>query len=254
MNSYEQKLAARKARYEDRADRAREQSVAGHQQARDMAAVIPFGQPILVGHHSETRDRNYRGRIHRKFERSFEAQKKAEHYDAKAASVGKGGISSDDPDAVAKLKAKLAKAEQDQATMKAANKAIRKGDDDALRALGMNDSQIAKLKQPDFAGRVGFPDYALTNNNANIRRMRQRVTGLEAREGAETNEREVNGARVVENVEENRIQLFFEGKPAVEIRTALKRQGFRWSRYNGCWQRHLNDAGRHAARAFLEPL
>ena len=45
-----------------------------HTDARDMASIIPFGQPILVGHHSEKRDRNYRGRIHKKFERSFEAQ------------------------------------------------------------------------------------------------------------------------------------------------------------------------------------
>ncbi len=273
MNPYEQKQAARKARYEDRANRARQESAATHQQARDMASIIPFGQPILIGHHSETRDRNYRGRIHRKFERSFEAQKKAEHYDAKAEAVGKGGISSDDPEAVTKLQTKLDKAERQQELMKAANKAVRAAyktgireggpaDDIATfigalkRATGhdFSEARARELMAPDFAGRRGFPDYALTNNNANIRRMKERMKSFEASAGAETTEREVDGVRVVENVEENRVQLFFDGKPAAEIRTALKSQGFRWARSNGCWQRHLNNAGRHAVRSFLETL
>ena len=66
-------------------------------------SVIPFGQPILVGHHSETRDRNYRKRIHGQLpEERFDASKKAKRRSAeRAASVGKGGISSDDPEAVA---------------------------------------------------------------------------------------------------------------------------------------------------------
>ena len=38
-----------------------------------MASVIPFGQPILVGHHSERRDRSYRDRIRSTEDRAVDA-------------------------------------------------------------------------------------------------------------------------------------------------------------------------------------
>ena len=38
--------------------------------AHTMADGIPFGQPILVGHHSEQRDRNYRERIRNHFDKA----------------------------------------------------------------------------------------------------------------------------------------------------------------------------------------
>lgn len=44
--------------------------------ARDMAVQTPFGQPILVGHHSENRDRNFRDRIHNTFGKAFAEQNK----------------------------------------------------------------------------------------------------------------------------------------------------------------------------------
>ena len=53
--------------------------------ASDRARMIPFGQPILVGHHSEGRDRNFRKKIHRGFERAYEAGQKADHYERRAA-------------------------------------------------------------------------------------------------------------------------------------------------------------------------
>jgi hypothetical protein len=107
MNSYEEKQEARKQRYLERADKARQESADKYNQAKSMAAVIPFGQPYLVGHHSEKRDRNYRDRIHNTFGKAFAAQDKAQHYKDKAASVGMGGISGDDPEAVIKLRAQL---------------------------------------------------------------------------------------------------------------------------------------------------
>lgn len=43
--------------------------------ATDMASVIPMGQPILIGHHSEKRDRRYREKIHDTMGRSVDKQK-----------------------------------------------------------------------------------------------------------------------------------------------------------------------------------
>ena len=65
---------------------------------------------------------------------------------------------------------------------------------------------------------------------------------------------EALGRRRVENVEENRVQIVFPGKPDYETRRLLKSNGFRWSRYNMAWQRHLNNAGRWAAERMTEQI
>ena len=48
-----------------------------YNEAKKMASVIPFGQPILIGHHSEKKDRNFRGKIHNKFKKAFLLSDKA---------------------------------------------------------------------------------------------------------------------------------------------------------------------------------
>lgn len=50
----------------------------------------------------------------------------------------------------------------------------------------------------------------------------------------ENKEYSIGEINVVENYSENRIQLFFDGKPDEATRKELKRNGFRWSGYNGC--------------------
>lgn len=89
--SFEEKVDREKARATDRAERsdsraekAEQKSDELYTRAKEMASVIPFGQPILVGHHSENRDRNYRNRIHNTFGKSFKEQEKAGYYKDKA--------------------------------------------------------------------------------------------------------------------------------------------------------------------------
>lgn len=254
MNAYEMKRAARIERMRERAERAEKAADSLYSSARSMASVIPFGQPILVGHHSEGRDRKYRARITSKFEKSFETQDKAKYYAQKAeAAENSTAISSDDPEAVVKLREKIAKAEKEQNLMKAANKLLKskKGPKrEELHKLGLTDANIDNLLQPDFCGRIGFPDYAIKNNNANIRRMKERLATLEAKSQDEESETEINGVKIVENVDENRCQVFFDGKPAENVRSYLKSNGFRWSPYNGCWQRQRSNAATyHATKA-----
>jgi hypothetical protein len=57
---------------------------------------------------------------------------------------------------------------------------------------------------------------------------------------------------LVENFEENRIQIVFDGKPSAEVRAELKGNGFRWAPSQSAWQRQLNNAGRYAAKCFLK--
>ncbi|PPT91430.1 hypothetical protein XthCFBP4691_07610 [Xanthomonas theicola] len=52
MNRYEQKQADRRERLEARAAALAGQAQQTYGTARRMAEAIPFGQPILVGHHS----------------------------------------------------------------------------------------------------------------------------------------------------------------------------------------------------------
>ena len=260
LNAYELRQAMKRERLENAAERARTESDRLCKQARSMADVIPFGQPILVGHHSEKRDRRYRERINNTYGRSVEADKRAKTLESRAASVGTGGISSDDPDAIDKLREKLAKIEAVQARMKAANAAIRKGKTPEAKIanlvqLGFSEGIAAKVLKPDFCGRVGFPSYELTNNNANIKRIRGRIAQLEQASTAEPVSIEGKGYEYREDPEENRVMFVFPGKPEREVRDALRRFAFKWSPTRDAWVRQLNNAGRWAGecvRALLD--
>ena len=171
----------------------------------------------------------------------------------KIRATGKGGISSDDPQALDKLRKKLENLEKHQALMKAANAAVRMKDtakgDAKLQELGYTPDEIKQLRTPDFCGRVGYPDYEMKNNNANIRRIKERIAELEKRQTEEAPEGwEFDGGVVEINTEQNRLQIFFNGKPDPDTRANLKSNGFRWAPSQGAWQRQLTDNAISAAK------
>ena len=92
--------------------------------------------------------------------------------------VSKEAIMSDDPQAIEKLDAKLKALLMRQEFMKKTNKLLKKGDDAGLLSMGLSQPQIDKLKLPDFAGRTGFADYLLTNNNGVISSTRKRMDAM----------------------------------------------------------------------------
>lgn len=49
----------------------------------------------------------------------------------------------------------------------------------------------------------------------------------------------IGSVRVLHNTEQNRLQLFFPGKPEREMIDRLKGRGFKWSPRNSAWQRQL---------------
>ena len=254
MNSYEAKQQARRERFEERAERAKDESNARFEKAHESIRHIPPGQPILVDHHSAARHRRDLKNHDRNMRAGIEADNKAAHYERKAKGVGQGGVSSDDPDAIKKLREQLEKRVEAQSKMKAVNAAIRKGDDEKLRALGLTDHQITELKKPDFCGHVGFASFELSNNNASITRLKKRIAELEKAATAESKEQEFDGFTLVENTDANRIQFLFNRKPSAEVRAILKGEAFRWSRNNEAWQRHLNNAGRYAAKVAIQKI
>lgn len=64
----------------------------------------------------------------------------------------------------------------------------------------------------------------------------------------------VNGVRISENREANRLQLFFDGKPKPEIITQLKGHGFRWCRSEMAWQRHNSNNAIYWGRYIAQSL
>jgi len=262
MNAYEIKRERRINRLERLAKLYQEQSNSLYSGARSMAEIIPFGQPILVGHHSEGRDRAYRARIQRRMERAFELSDKAKYYSRRAESAANNrAISSDDPEAVFKLAEKIEKLEKIQSTMKAVNKMIRGFNletqkpeciSELVKSGLLKESHAIKIVEPDFCGRVGFAAYELTNNNANISRLKKRAEELTKRQAQETKEMEYGEIKVIENVEENRLQIFFPGKPSDDKRAELKSRGFRWSPTNGCWQAYLSNNAKYAVKQLIE--
>lgn len=256
IRAYEAKREARIERFEDRAANAQDKGEAMVNGARKMADVIPFGQPILVGHHSEKRDRNYRGRIENKFRAGFSELEKAKYYEQRAKSAASNtAIFSDDPAACDKLADKIKRLEERQELMRAANKLFRKADREGLAELGFSESVIERRLQPDFCGRIGFANFELTNNGANIRRLKLRLGTVEQAQSETTEEKEIGEVRTVDNVPENRFQIFFPGKPSDEIRAELKSHGFRWSPQNGCWQAYRSGKywGEQIVNKFFAP-
>ncbi len=166
-------------------------------------------------------------------------------------------ISASSPDAVSQLQAKIDKARRLQETMRAANKIVRSkaSDEDKIGRLvsqaGLDQSKARRLLEPDFAGRKGFPDYALRNNLAEIKRLEARIAEIRREEERPAQERAFAGGRVTENKDANGLQIFFDEKPDGDTRSKLKAAGFRWSPKEGSWQRQLTQNARDAAQRIL---
>ena len=258
-DNYEDKQAARKERLLERAQKAEQRASASDRAASERASHIPMGQPILVGHHSERRHRRDLERIHRGHELAHEERKKAEELRRRAAAVGRGGISSDDPSATAKLEEKLRGLEERREQMKAANAAWRKrrkrGDGAIAACYAIeNDELRREAKRNLELCPFWSAPFILTNIGAEIRRVRARIEELKKAENREAVDEDCGVCRLVEAPDDNRVRLYFDGKPSAETRSLLKRSGFRWSRTEGAWQRHLNAAGRAAARSVVKHL
>ena len=162
----------------------------------------------------------------------------------KIRSTGMGGISADDPQAVSKLEKKLEKLEASQELMKAVNAYYRKhGTLDGCPHL--TEKGIENLKA-DMASswhyeKKPFQSWQLSNNNAEIRRLKGRIEELTRHKEAAYVGWEFEGGTVEINREANRLQIYFEGKPDATVRDELKSNGFRWSPKAEAWQRQLND-------------
>jgi hypothetical protein len=219
---YQERQEARRDRLEDRAAKLEQSSEDAFSGARAATAGIPFGQPILVGHYSEKRHRRDIARSDAKMRKGIDDGEAAKAAARQAEGVGSGGISSDDPEAVVKLREKLEGMRGLREAMKARNARARK----------------EKTERP-------HPAWELTNLGANIRATVKRIDELLATAGDTFERVEGEGFELYLDEEENRVCFELANR---ERNPELKRNGFKWSRTRERWQRLANANGRNAAR------
>lgn len=266
MNAYEAKQEAKKEKFQAAAEKADKRADTHFKADRAIADSIPFGQPILVGHHSEGRHRRDLERMHAHANKMVEEMDKAKYYQNKADSVGTAGISSDDPEAVTLLREKLAILEERRDEMKNINAEYRKhkGNVDAMTTVSDKVKEgIKKEYQAIVDNEYGnekrykpIHAFQLTNIGANIRTIKKRIDQL-LKEAARPETVPIKGTvegvdyEVIENKEENRIQIIFSKRISAELFKKFRSYGWRYSRRNGAFQRHLNNQGRNSAKWVL---
>ena len=177
-------------------------------------------------------------------------------------SCGTDAIMSNDEKAIEKLELKIERLTEEQEMMKAVNAYYRKNKTlDGCPVLTEEQIEEAKAEMAKefHLSDSPYPAWALSNNNANIRRLKERLEKLKAVKEAGTQEHSeeevgIEGLKIVENAEAMRIQLIFDGKPDEATRNILKSWGFKWSPRFTAWQRVLNENGKYAAQKAIEEI
>jgi len=188
MNDYELACAERVTRYREYAANARARAEAANTREHAILDMIPTGQPVLVGHYSERGHRRDLARADSLMRRYLTETDKAAYWTRKADALERSrAVSGRDPEAVAKLRAKLAGIEATQARYKAINTKLRQGAALAELELTPADRQLliqvrdlTPWEGKGCAAKTCVPAYALSNLSAEARRIKQRIAVLEA--------------------------------------------------------------------------
>ena len=238
--TYRERKEARLERRLDWAEKREQKATDAFARVHRIADSIPFGQPILVGHHSERHARADQSRIQNGMAKACDSQDMA----AKHRSVADGierqlgtSIYSDDHNAIEALAARIAEREAKRDSMKLVNKLYKKNDAAGLAAIGLDIERVrAGVARQSEDGRLSWlavphPAYEITNLGATIRTDKKRLQQIEAQRKRTANA-EAAGGIVVEPFGEYSRVTFAE-KPERETIDALKAAGFHWGA--GSW-------------------
>jgi len=244
----------------DKAAKARNEASSQHKKAETIGSLIPFGQPILVGHHSEKRHRADIRKIETAQRKSVEAGNKADYYENKAKTAAdNSSISGDDPAAVVKYKDKMEQLKAIQKKMKSINAYWRKHKS-MLGYPGMTDTEAAKIDEkmktayPWVQKSGPYESWQLRNFNAEINRIKRILKTFEQLDSMEADTIKFISGEMRVNVDINRVQFVFDDKPSKEIRYILKNNGFRWSPSEMAWQRLRTLTAVDTAKALIPQL
>lgn len=241
MSTRRERLERKLEKRGEWADKAHGRSAAAFETAGKRAEAIPFGQPVLVGHHSERRDRNYRARIHAGMDRGVAEHRLAEHHESKARGLAialERSIYDDDPDALERLVEKVRELEANCERMTRANKAWRQGGREAVAAeFGETLAKAAAEVMGQGYSWIKSP-FQLTSDRAEIRRCKGRMADIEKQRARAEQAEASGGVGIVRSVEHNWCTLTFAEKPERSVLEALRGAGFRWGK--GSWHGYLN--------------
>lgn len=248
MNSYEMKQQARRERLERAAEKLREESESKLNAGREYFYQMN-GQPILVGHHSEKRHRNQIAKAEAKIRKGLDLDKEARELARRADAVGTGGISSDDPDAIAKLDDKRTDLERQRDRMKQVNTLWRKRDAAGLAALGYDlaklDAQVAEAysweKQP-------FPKWQIANLSARIRDAAKRAETITETAALPASTETVGLATITVDPDDNRVSITFPSRLTKADYQKVRAAGFVWSPSRGAFVRKLSSGAVYWAK------
>lgn len=222
MNWYEEKQQRKLERAKELQEKHTRESQSRFNAAKKIGDMIPMGQPILVGHHSEKGHRRDLARIDNNMRKGIEHSETAEYYENKVKNIeNPRGISSDDPEAIQKLEQKILEQEKLHAELKATKP-----------------NPNAHLLDLDSAN---MRSVYLTGYKTEIRRCKQRIDELKAKQSIPDFDETIQGIHIYTDKIENRIRMEFPGKPSEEFRSKPKSQGFRWSPYNSAWQKQISS-------------
>lgn len=212
MNSYEEKKQRRIDYYNEKAEKLEQESSQLAKESSKMISAIPMGQPLMPDYYSYQADKNYRERAWNKMDKSVEVGQKADYYRSKAEAAEKNAaISSDDPEAVKKLKDKLQKLEDFQNRMKKVNAYYRKNG--TMKGFeNLSDEKAAEIDEAvknDYSWITApYAPFQLSNNNAEINRLKKRIATLERREETGFVGWQFEGGEAVANQEETACSYF----------------------------------------------
>jgi hypothetical protein len=252
---YETRKANRIDRLKARAEKRERESQFAYEGSRKIADMIPFGQPILVGHHSEKRARRDAEKVRAGMDKSVRLSREADYYTRRAeAAESNDSISRDDPKCLEKLQEKVEAMEDGLADLREGKKLYRK-------AKTTEEKQAIRvaLRMPNGSFRDGeeWSDYVTTNLAGNLRRVKLRLEQVKAT-ARQVEKLETAGPVTIGDVEirteDNRTMLLFPGKPSEGIRIALKSHGFRWAPSSGAWQRLASNGAQHAAESIAKQI
>lgn len=219
------------------AAKRRGKAAAAFAKADAVASGIPFGQPILVGHHSEAGHRRDVAKIDAGMAAGVESSKMAEHHDQKAKAIEnrlKRTIFSDDEDATENLKKRIAAREQMVERMKLVNKAHAKFLKTGVMPEGLSDAEAEKIRhyQPAYSWEPHpYPPYALANLRGQIATDKKRLVAVaKMAERAEAAAEAGDGVLIEGG---DFVRVTFAEKPSREVINRLKAAGFRWG--GGGW-------------------
>lgn len=210
---------------------------AAFEAAHAVAARIPMGQPILIGHHSEKGARADANRIDNGMRTGIDSERMAVRHERAAATLEsrlKLNIFSDDADAAENLEKRIAGRERMVERMKFVNKAHAKFAKTGVMPEGVSESEAEKIRnyKPTYTWEPHpFPPYAVTNLRNQIAADRKRLALVEQMATRASAASQADSGVLIEGNEY--IRVTFAEKPAREILGELKAAGFRWS--GGGW-------------------